>query len=336
MPVLKRLYNLVRPMFSLIPVGSFVIGLIMSLFNPVSWSLYRHSPLFIYFILSILSLPVLLFSYFSIFLLGVSGSCLNSLVDAKDSDLRGFRKDYQNPIIYHGVSPLQVKIIVISSAVASFVISLYVSILFAVMILIGNLISISYSYYPRMKMHAPFDVVWNAFGLFTLPFIAGWVVYFGSWEIFFWSFLVNRFSLYYFIGGWLDGLLMYLLLMRVYWFPYIELIGGTLIGGAFYVLTAVLDYEGDKESGVKTIGVLLGKRFSLLLSLVLYVSGILIMIDHLLFDWGTIIFASMVTIFMVYLVIKPEKTSVWNLVKLALITTLVLIVIEIILRVSIS
>ncbi len=185
MAILDRLYNVVRPALSFIPIGSFMIGVIMSLFNPVSWSLYRYSPQFMFFILSLLSLPVFLFSYLSIFLLGVSGSCLNSLIDARDSDLRGFRKDYQNPIIYHGVSPLQMKIIAISSAIASFFISLHVSILFAAMILIGNLTSISYSYYPRMKGQAPFDVLWNAVGLFTLPFIAGWIVYYGSWEVFF-------------------------------------------------------------------------------------------------------------------------------------------------------
>lgn len=336
MPVLKRLYHIARPVLSLIPVISFIIGVIISLLNPISWSLYRHSPLFMYFILSILYLPVLMMSYLSIFLLGVSGACLNSLIDSRDSDLRGFRKDYQNPIIYHDVPHLHMKIIMISSAVVSFIISLYVSLSFAAIILVGNLISITYSYYPRMKMHAPFDVVWNAVGLFTLPFIAGWIVYQGSPEIFLYNFLIHRFSLYYFIGGDLSVLIRYLIYMGGYWFPHLELYGGTLIGAAFYVLTAVLDYDGDKESDIKTISVILGKRSSILLSLILYISGILIMFDHLIFDLGTILFASMIAVFMVYLVIKPEKTSVWNLVKLALLTTLVLIAIEIILRISIS
>ncbi|MFB0563220.1 MAG: UbiA family prenyltransferase [Candidatus Lokiarchaeia archaeon] len=336
MPVLKRLYHVARPMLSLIPVISFIIGVIMSLLNPISWSLFRHSPLFMFFILSILYLPVLMMSYLSIFLLGVSGACLNSLIDSRDSDLKGFRKDYQNPIIYHGVSPLHMKIIMISSAVISFIISLYVSLSFAAIILVGNLISITYSYYPRIKMHAPFDVVWNAVGLFTLSFIAGWVVYQGSPEIFLYNFLIHRFSLYYFIGGDLSVLIKYLIYMGGYWFPHFELYGGTLIGAAFYVLTAVLDYDGDKETGIKTISVLLGKRYSLLLSLVLYISGVLLMFEHLVFDLGTILFASVIAIFMAYLVVKPEKTSVWNLVKLALTSTLILVVIEILLRVSIS
>nr|MDO8079891.1 UbiA family prenyltransferase [Candidatus Freyarchaeota archaeon] len=335
MPSLKRLYHVVRPVLSFIPVGSFMIGSIMSLFDPFSWSLYRHSSVFMFLVLSILSLPVFLLSYLSVFLLGVSSSCLNSLVDAADSDLKGFRKDYQNPVVYHGVSPFQMKIITVFSAAVSFVISLYVSFVFAALVLVGNLVSISYSYYPRMKMRAPFDVVWNAVGLFALPFISGWIVYHSSSQVLVYSFCVYGSSFYFLAGEWFDYLLISMLAVRASWFPFHELLGGSLIGGAFYVITAVLDYDSDKEACIKTIGVLLGKRYALLFSLALYASGVLIMFDHLVFDVGTILLTSSIAIFMIYLVIKPEKTGLWNLLKLALITTLILIALEIILRVSI-
>lgn len=332
---LKKSYHVLRPVLSFIPVGSFMIGIFMSFFDPFSWILYRHSSVFIFLVLSILSLPVFLWSYFSIFLMGVSSSCLNSLVDAGDSDLKGFRKDYQNPIVFFGVSPLQMKVIIVLSATFSFVIGLYVSFVFAALILVGILVSISYSYYPRMKMYSPFDVVWNALGLFALPFISGWIVYHSSSQVLFYSLYVYAFSFYFLAGEWFNYLLFLMLVVRVYWFPFRELLGGSLIGGAFYVITAVLDYDSDKEAYIKTIGVLLGKRYALLFSLLLYVSGVLILFDHLVFDIGTTLLTSSISIFMIYLVIKPEKTVLWNFLRLALITTLILIALEIILRVSI-
>jgi len=335
MPGLKRVYHIVRPALSIIPVGSFVIGTVMSFFDPFSWSLVRHSSAFMFFVLSILSLPVFLLSYLSVFFLGVSGSCLNSLVDAKDSDLAGFRKDYQNPVVYHGVSPLQMKMILLFSSAVSFIFSLYVSLMFAIMVLIGNLVSITYSYWPRMKTRAPLDVVWNAFGLFTLPFVAGWIVYHGSSEVSLYSFCAFGFWYYLMFGEWFSRLLLLRLLVRLSWFPLSELLGGSLIGGSFYVLTAVLDYESDKAEGINTISVLLGKRYSLTFSLALYVSGVLMMYEHVLFDLGTVLLALVIAIFMCYLVIKPEKTSVWNLLKMASITTLILVAIEIVIRVSI-
>lgn len=326
---LMKLYHIVRPVLSLIPVGSFIIGIILSLFNPFSWSLYQYSSVFMFFILSSLSLPIFLLSYLSIFLLGISSSCLNSLVDAEDSDLGSFRKDYQNPIVYYGVSPTQMKIIMIFCFITSFFISLYVSLVFAVMILIGSLISISYSYYPRMKRRAPLDVIWNAVGLFTLPFIAGWIVFHNSSEILFHSILVFRLSYYFWIGG--EILLIFMVLISTSWFPFLEMVGGTLIGGAFYVLTAVLDFDSDKRSGIKTISVFLGKRYSILLSLLLYVSGVLMMFEHIVFDWRTILLVFTTAFFMVYLVLKPDRKNTWNLIKWISLTTLILIATEIIL-----
>jgi 4-hydroxybenzoate polyprenyltransferase len=335
MPSLKSMYHVVRPVLSLIPVGSFMIGSIMALFDPFSWSIYRESSVFTFFVLSMLSLPMFLLSYLSIFFLGVSSSCLNSLVDAGDSDLKGFRKDYQNPIVYHNVSPSQMKIITVFSAAISFSISLYVSFVFAALILVGNLVSISYSYYPRMKMRAPLDVIWNAIGLFSLPFLSGWIVYHSSSQILVYSLYVYGFSFYLLAGQGFEFLLTLMFAVRASYFPFPELLGGSLIGGAFYVITAVLDYDGDKEAGIKTIGVLLGKRQALLVSLALYASGVLVMFDHLFFDVGTLLLASSIAIFIIYLVIKPEKPALWNLLKLALVTTLVLIAVEIVLRVSI-
>lgn len=335
MPSLKKIYHVVRPVLSLIPVGSFMIGSIMALFDPFTWSIYKNGSVFTFFALSILSLPVFLLSYLSVFFLGVSSSCLNSLVDARDSDLRGFRKDYQNPIVYYDVSPRQMKIITVFSAAVSFGIGLYVSLVFAALVLVGNLISVSYSYYPRMKRHAPFDVIWNAIGLFTFPFITGWIVYHSSSQVLLYSLYVNEFSLYLFSGEGVYYLLAFMLVVRAYWFPFYELLGGSLIGGAFYVITAVLDYDNDKETGIKTISVILGKRYALLSSLALYTSGVLVMFSHLFFDVGTLLLASSIAIFIAYLVIKPENLRLWYLLKLSLMATLILIAVEIILRVSI-
>ncbi|MEM3563738.1 MAG: UbiA family prenyltransferase [Candidatus Jordarchaeaceae archaeon] len=336
MHVLKPVYHIVRPLLSIIPVGSFTIGIIVSLFDPFTWSLYRDSSVLMFFILSVLSLPVFLLSYLAVFLLGISSSSLNSLVDARDCDLKGFRKDYQNPVVYCGVSPLHMKIIVIFCSVASLVIGFYISLIFAVMIFFGNLISISYSYYPRIKVRPPFDVLWNAIGLFTLPFIAGWVVYHGSPEAFAHLYLTNV-ILFYFLGvrNFVD-VLVFILLVKTFWFPFFELFGGTLIGGAFYILTATLDYESDSETGNKTISIILGKRCSILLSFALYLFGALIMFEHLIFDLGTVVLFFLIAFFMVYLVIKPEKLYVWNFLKLTLMATLILICVEIIVRICIS
>lgn len=144
------------------------------------------------------------------------------------------RRKSEYPLPRDLISRSRVLKISIGFMVAAIVLSLMISLLFALLIALCIFLSIIYSAPPiRIKNRPGFDVVLNASGAGILCSLAGWVV-------------VES----------LDG------------FPILWLIPMFFGVAAIYIPTTIIDHDSDKENGVNTIAVRLGKRSAFHLGLV--------------------------------------------------------------------
>ncbi|MEM4678991.1 MAG: UbiA family prenyltransferase [Candidatus Jordarchaeales archaeon] len=321
MPRLLRLiYNLTRPLFTLIPLSYFLVGSLSTFASPVllSFSSFSFFQQLVKFLVSTFTLsPSFLTAYLAIFLASISGCNVNSYADAQESDKHAFyQKDYVNPIVEGSISPRNIAWISLLSSFVSILVGLIVSCIFAAIIMLGHFFSLTYSYKPRFKSKPPLDLTWNTIGLAVLPFVAGYVVYTSSPEGLSLSSVtlslvhVLMHSLKTYFGSILS--LVYILGKT---FPLNYFLGSTLLGAAFYTLTATLDYEADKLSGVRTLEVALGKRRCLSLGMILYLMSGIPLLDALKSNIHFAVgFLSFLLVFM-WTLMKPSGERIWLSIK---------------------
>ncbi|MBS7287685.1 MAG: UbiA family prenyltransferase [Candidatus Freyarchaeota archaeon] len=316
---LRLIYNLTRPAFVLIPLAYFLIGGLSTLASPMLFSLnlfwfFRQLVKFLTFTFTLS--PHSLISYLAVFLASLSGCNVNTYADSRGSDKYACLKDYSNPIVEGAASPRNVFHLSVTSAVLSVIVGFAVSYFLALIIILGHFFSLTYSYKPRLKGKAPLDLVWNTVGLATLPFIAGYMVYLESPEGL--SFSTIMLSIIYDALYSSEIRFNYLLVayMTGKSFPLNFFLGSNLIGAAFYTLTAALDYEADKSSGLATLAVSLGKKRCLLLGIILCLIGGVSLFNVMLLNAQIALGFSSLLLTFVWALMNPIRERLWSSVKI--------------------
>lgn len=306
-------------MFALIPLAYFLIGGLSTLASPVLFSLslfwfFRQLVKFLIFTFTLS--PHSLTSYLAIFFASLSGCNVNTYADSQGSDRYACWKDYRNPIVEGAASPRNVLHLSAASAILSVIVGFTVSYLFVLIILLGHFFSLTYSYKPRLKGRAPLDLVWNTVGLATLPFIAGYIVYLESPE----GLSLYTLSISIIYGALYPSEIHFNNILLVAYmtgrsFPLNFFLGANLLGAAFYTLTAALDYEADKSSGLKTLAVSLGKKRCLLIGIILCLIGGVPLFNVLLSNAQIALgFLSFLFVF-TWALLNPIRERLWSSVK---------------------
>ncbi len=317
---LKLAYNLIRPVFLLIPLAYFLIGALSTFASPALLSLsifwfFRQLAKFVIFTFALSHYS--LTSYLAVFLASLSGCNVNTYVDSRESDKYAYWKDYHNPIVEGIASPKDVLHLSIASAILSIIVGFMISFLFVIIILLGHIFSVTYSYKPRLKGKAPLDIVWNTIGLATLPFIAGYIIYLESPEGFSLStFLLSAVYDTLYPSEISSGHVLLIIYIIGKSFPLNLFLGSNLMGAAFYTLTVTLDYEADKSSGLKTLAISLGKKRCLLLGVILALMGGATMFNAMMSNIQfTLTFLSFLFI-LVWALLNPNRSRLWASIKL--------------------
>ena len=236
--VIDAIYSIVRPVIPLLATVSYLMGYywrqIIDLLYMQFYNLRVIPPLRIDVIASI-------------FLAGAYSNMLNSYKDSIDTDrINNIVKDYVNPVLKYNLTKEMVWSIAALSSILSILIVALTAPLVIPFIILGLLISTAYSYYPRLKSYAPFDVIANTLGLFLVPFVMGWTSH-----------------------------------SKIENLPVPTIAGFSLMASSFFTLTAMVDYESDYKNDITTIAVKLGLRNSAILCGVLHFAGIILSMDFL-------------------------------------------------------
>lgn len=236
--IIDAIYSIVRPVLPLLATLSYLMGYywrqIIDLLYMQFYNLRVIPPLRIDVIASI-------------FLAGTYSNMLNSYRDSIDTDrINNIVKDYVNPVLKYNLTKEKVWSIAALSSILSILIVALTAPLVIPFIILGLLISTAYSYYPRLKSYAPFDVIANTLGLFLVPFIMGWTSH-----------------------------------SRIENLPMPTIAGFSLMASSFFTLTAMVDYESDYKNDITTIAVKLGLKNSAILCGVLHLAGMILSIDFL-------------------------------------------------------
>ena len=236
--VIDAIYSIVRPVIPLLATVSYLMGYywrqIIDLLYMQFYNLRVIPPLRIDVIASI-------------FLAGAYSNMLNSYKDSIDTDrINNIVKDYVNPVLKYNLTKEMVWSIAALSSILSILIVALMAPLVIPFIILGLLISTAYSYYPRLKSYAPFDVIANTLGLFLVPFVMGWTSH-----------------------------------SKIENLPVPTIAGFSLMASSFFTLTAMVDYESDYKNDITTIAVKLGLKNSAILCGVLHFAGIILSMDFL-------------------------------------------------------
>jgi chlorophyll synthase len=197
-------------------------------------------------------------------LLGGATILFNDYCDRK-TDFHSIRKK-NLPLIGGVIKPKSVYFVSIFLFMLAFILGLFISFWFVILISICIILSISYSSPPiRFKERPGLDFITNAFGSGVICSLAGWI-----------------------------------LVKPIYEFPILWGLLGFFGVGAIYIPTTIIDYEPDIKEGLRTIATYLDRKkvFYLGLTCVVISNSIIILMgllnyiitpNFLLFAWPIII-----------------------------------------------
>jgi len=209
-----------------------------------------------------------------IILVSVMSFSLNSLIDAKDTDRldRSSRFGYTNPVLIKPSLSSMLKVLNFTSALAAILLSSSVSVFFLTLASASITLSVSYSYWPRFKARAPWDLISNILGFFIIPFCGGWSMRMPVCEI----------PLYYILGI-------------------------SLISVSVCIMVSAIDYAADKGAELRTTVVVLGISKALKMGALCLVLGVAIVWRDVVYDPLAIYIIPLIAASIMYSAVKPER-----------------------------
>lgn len=246
--------NILRPPLLLIPVGSFLMG--------IMWTDY-----------------VIIVNYEAfvgiavVMLISVMSFSLNSLIDAKDTDRsnRSSRFGYTNPVLIKPSLSSMLKVLNFTSVPVAILLSTLVSVFFLTLVSLSITLSVFYSYWPRFKARAPWDLISNILGFFVIPFCGGWSIR-----------------------------------MPVCGIPLHYILGLSLISAPMYIMVSALDYTADKGAELKTTVVVLGVNKGMKMGALCFMLGVAIVWRDVVYAPLAIYTLPLVAASIMYCMVKPE------------------------------
>lgn len=282
--VIDAIYSIVRPVIPLLATVSYLMGYywrqIIDLLYMQFYNLRVIPPLRIDVIASI-------------FLAGAYSNMLNSYKDSIDTDrINNIVKDYVNPVLKYNLTKEMVWSIAALSSILSILIVALTAPLVIPFIILGLLISTAYSYYPRLKSYAPFDVIANTLGLFLVPFMMGWTSH-----------------------------------SKIENLPVPTIAGFSLMASSFFTLTAMVDYESDYKNDITTIAVKLGLKNSAILCGVLHFAGIILSMDFLRNHLHSLVYLLVDLLLYLDLIKNPTPIKALEIIKKIVIVSVLYVII---------
>ncbi|RLE72203.1 MAG: hypothetical protein DRJ37_03390 [Thermoprotei archaeon] len=282
--VIDAIYSIVRPVIPLLATVSYLMGYywrqIIDLLYMQFYNLRVIPPLRIDVIASI-------------FLAGAYSNMLNSYKDSIDTDrINNIVKDYVNPVLKYNLTKEMVWSIAALSSILSILIVALTAPLVIPFIILGLLISTAYSYYPRLKSYAPFDVIANTLGLFLVPFMMGWTSH-----------------------------------SKIENLPVPTIAGFSLMASSFFTLTAIVDYESDYKNDITTIAVKLGLKNSAILCGVLHFAGIILSMDFLRNHLHSLVYLLVDLLLYLDLIKNPTPIKALEIIKKIVIVSVLYVII---------
>lgn len=246
--------NILRPPLLLIPVGSFLMG--------IMWTDY-----------------VIIVNYEAfvgiavVMLISVMSFSLNSLIDAKDTDRsnRSSRFGYTNPVLIKPSLSSMLKVLNFTSVPVAILLSTLVSVFFLTLVSLSITLSVFYSYWPRFKARAPWDLISNILGFFVIPFCGGWSIR-----------------------------------MPVCGIPLHYILGLSLISVPMYIMVSALDYTADKGAELKTTVVVLGVNKGMKMGALCFMLGVAIVWRDVVYAPLATYTLPLVAASIMYCMVKPE------------------------------
>jgi 4-hydroxybenzoate polyprenyltransferase len=208
-----------------------------------------------------------------VMLISVMSFSLNSLIDAKDTDRsnRSSRFGYTNPVLIKPSLSSMLKVLNFTSVPVAILLSTLVSVFFLTLVSLSITLSVFYSYWPRFKARAPWDLISNILGFFVIPFCGGWSIR-----------------------------------MPVCGIPLHYILGLSLISAPMYIMVSALDYTADKGAELKTTVVVLGVNKGMKMGALCFMLGVAIVWRDVVYAPLAIYTLPLVAASIMYCMVKPE------------------------------
>lgn len=233
----KQVYYLIRPSLALLGFFSYLLGLEWN----VMLTILKFKDFYGFPWPEVTVILVMLF-------ISLFANVINSYVDSKDTDkVNPYRKDVHNIFLYKNWGARHALLLATISLLTSIIIAIYSRIETLYAVILVAIISVLYSYFPRLKGKAPLDLLSNTLSLWVIPFCLGWTYHSPIQEV-----------------------------------PIDIILGGFLTAASYYLLTAMIDIKSDSKANIKTTAVVLGFKRTVVISLLMNVIAVLIMINFMM------------------------------------------------------